>query len=78
LGLSISKAYVEMLGGAIWLESEENKGTTVFFTIPYNPPFREKVVNRGDFSEMVDKGDDKLAELKMDMKPHGKSGSSMK
>jgi len=37
LGLSISQAYVEMLGGKIWLESEEGKGSTFYFTLPVEP-----------------------------------------
>jgi hypothetical protein len=36
LGLSISKAYVEILGGKIWVESEEGIGSTFYFTLPYN------------------------------------------
>ena len=36
LGLSIAKAYVEMLGGKIRVESEEGKGSTFYFTLPYH------------------------------------------
>jgi signal transduction histidine kinase len=34
LGLTITKTYVEMLGGKIWFESKENAGSSFFFEIP--------------------------------------------
>jgi two-component system phosphate regulon sensor histidine kinase PhoR len=38
LGLSIARHIVEAHGGEIWVESEEGRGSTFFFTIPRNQP----------------------------------------
>ncbi|TLP82368.1 response regulator [Maribacter sp. ACAM166] len=35
LGLAISKAYVEILGGELWMESEKGEGSTFYFSLPY-------------------------------------------
>lgn len=44
IGLTVSKRYLEHLGGTIQLESEYGVGTTVKFTIPIRP-FERKVSN---------------------------------
>ena len=44
LGLSITKAYIEMLGGKIWMESKPGQGSTFYFTMPYNCEEEEPVI----------------------------------
>ncbi|MEI6138379.1 MAG: PAS domain S-box protein [Mariniphaga sp.] len=57
LGLSISKAYVEMLGGEIWVESgfneiSEIKGTVFHFNIPFHFVVEQKtIVGNGEPSK---------------------------
>jgi signal transduction histidine kinase/CheY-like chemotaxis protein len=38
LGLSISKSFVELHNGEMWIDSQEGKGTTFYFSLPIDPP----------------------------------------
>lgn len=44
LGLSICQTIVHKLGGEIGVESEQGKGSTFWFTLPWDPKTRPKVV----------------------------------
>ena len=44
LGLILCKDFVEKHNGRIWVESEERKGTTFYFTLPVNAGPQEKKV----------------------------------
>ena len=44
LGLSISKGFVELMGGKIWLKSERDAGSEFYFRIPFEASDRKKSV----------------------------------
>jgi signal transduction histidine kinase/CheY-like chemotaxis protein len=50
LGLSISKRFVEMHQGRMWLESEVGSGTTVFFSLPLHAPAPATLAEGDDVS----------------------------
>jgi signal transduction histidine kinase len=77
LGLSITKAYVEMLGGKIWVVSQKGVGSTFYFTLPYNTvPTKETISQQFVSSDKTDQvrklkiliaEDDKVSEMLMDI-----------
>ena len=84
LGLSITKAYVEMLGGKIRVASQVGVGSTFYFTLPYNAvPINEPVVQQivpSENNDLIRKlkiliaEDDKVSEMLIDktLKTFGK------
>ena len=85
LGLSIAKAYIELLGGSIWLDSKEGKGSTFFFSIPYTPSPKDVITDLKLVAGAETKGtigklkiliaeDDETSEMLMSiaMKPYSK------
>ncbi|MEZ5000877.1 MAG: PAS domain-containing sensor histidine kinase [Bacteroidales bacterium] len=61
LGLTIAKAYVEMLGGKIWVESEVERGTAFYFTLPA----KRKTKSEPGHSDGVVKSDDEKTGKKL-------------
>jgi hypothetical protein len=68
LGLSISKAYVELLGGKIWFESRcgtmpGKHGTDFYFTLPYQSTLSKRVEKKDTKSVVSEKSQDKKLKI---------------
>jgi signal transduction histidine kinase/CheY-like chemotaxis protein len=58
IGLSICKKLVGLMGGDIWIESEEGKGSTFYFTLPFSneilPAENKKKVEKAVYDKIKD------------------------
>ncbi len=66
LGLSISKAVLEFMGGNIWVDSQIGKGSRFSFSIPYKPLDISKVIS----SETLNGYDVTIVSNKKDVQKH--------
>lgn len=51
LGLSIVKAYADLINGRVWVESEERKGSIFYFSVPYKPLKINEQLLHGEISQ---------------------------
>jgi len=52
LGLSLSKSFVELLGGKIWMESVLNSGSTFWFTLPISNVLADDIIENNSIKNI--------------------------
>jgi CheY-like chemotaxis protein len=57
IGLSISKKLTELLGGKIWFNSEENKGTVFYTAIPFYLEAEKPIIHKANGEERFPEAD---------------------
>lgn len=60
LGLAITKGYVEILGGNLWVESIEGEGSQFYFTIPYHIKSDQENIETSNSKSTIDTHQRKL------------------
>ncbi len=63
LGLALAKSYAELLGGKLWVNSEPNRGSCFYFSIPYLVYEAENEKSNEDTGERINVNDSKVSYL---------------